>query len=244
MKKLQALAATTLLTFTASSFAQGFYVQGGGGVGILDSGLENWGFNYRLDTDINDFILLAHTENEIVGVWTAGLGYMFTDMWGLEANYTDFGSHHDSIYRNIVTNQATIRGRGNLKTEVYQVNLLGVASVPLSKNYGVNLKGKAGAVYTYRKQSVYLTELFTNPTTGTTFEKEKYDNSSIKPMVAVGLEKSFSDMFAVSLDYYAEIDTDWGTNNSAVFTAKLMPMALMEQQKSSPTTRKPAYKHS
>lgn len=222
MKKITFLASSALLAFSAASFAEGFYIQGGGGVGFINSEIDDFGLINNNVTPGRTQAAVIRPDTGVGGAWTAGLGYMFNDSFGLEANYIGYSEDSNTKTKAQFINAAGDIYKAKLQANVYQINVLGVARTPFELGMGFFVKAKAGVGYT--KQELEQT-LPTVPANITAY-KNSDDESRFHPVLSVGVEKELTDLFSLSVDYNAGIDS-LVDNSSVMATIKLNPFDVM-----------------
>jgi len=221
MNKLTFVASSALLAFSAASFAEGFYIQGGGGAGFINGNIDDYGI---VNTVANPAAQtpIIRPEAAVVGSWTAGLGYMFNDSFGLEANYVGYGKTTDTKTKTQSLGAGGVTYNAKLQSSVYQIHVMGVARTPFEVGMGFFVKAKAGVGYTKQE----LEQTFKSVPTGITGFKTTDTDSSFTPVLSVGLEKELTDMFTLSIDYNAAID-NLVENSAVLATIKINPFDVM-----------------
>lgn len=202
MRALKTLAASAALIMSTSAFAEGFYLQGGGGAGFTQSGIDKASTYVLSSTSGSPQVPLARIKQMAGGAWDIGLGYQINQMFGVEANYIDYMSITDKYNRNQYISSYTLH-KFKMTTDVWQVNALGTVRMPVKMGMDFDLKGKLGVGYVSQEQTVKNTQ----GADGITYRKGDQSEYKMSPVVGLGAEKRFSDMFSVSLDYTVATQT-------------------------------------
>jgi opacity protein-like surface antigen len=208
MNKLSLLATSTLLAFSSAAFAEGFYFQAGGGAGFVSGGINQAGIR---DSETTWMVQtpVINDSTATTGAWFVGLGYMFNKSFGLESNY--FGYSNTSTHKTQTEN--ALARRYEMSTDVYQVNLLGVARTPLEVGWGFFVKAKAGLAWTDEQQNMSASD-----NVGMiTYLKNDQSERKFSPVLGIGLENDVTDLVSISIEYLAAINNQ--VENSTVFLA-------------------------
>ncbi len=206
MNKLSILSCSTLLACSAAAFAEGFYVQGGGGAGFINGNIDTVGAHSGPAGNTP----IVVDQGTVVGSWMVGLGWMFNQSFGVEANYFGYAQATDSGSMN--PDPVTVDF--DLTTNVYQFNLLGVVRTPFEVGFGFYAKAKAGVGYSHETQEITATVFGLDPQ----YELENNQtNNKYTPVLGIGIEREMTDLVSVSIEYLAAINNE--VENSAVYLA-------------------------
>jgi opacity protein-like surface antigen len=213
MNKFACFASTTLLALSSAVFAEGFYFQGGGGAGFVSGGINQAGImpsqsSWEVMTPIID------DTSALTGEWIVGVGYMFSNSFGLEANYLGY-SNTDTDKTNTENNLVR---EYRMSTNVWQLNLMGVARTPFEIGLGFFVKAKAGLAYTDQQQDISASDNLGM----ITYLDNNQSDKKFSPVLGIGIERDMTSLVSASIEYMAAINNE--VENSAVFiTVKFNP---------------------
>lgn len=221
MKKLSYLACSVLLASSGAAFAQGFYFQGGGGVGFVNGAIDQAGYSSD-PASATTFTPIVDDKTAVSGGWIFGVGYMFNNAFGLEANYLGYSNTSDTKNQSQNFGAGATNVKYKLSTDVYQLNLMGVARTPFEVGLGFFVKAKAGLGYTSQEQTITASE----GSGAVTFLKHKQDDNQFSPVLSIGLENDVTDLISLSIEYIAAVNND--VQNSMVYASiKFNPFDVM-----------------
>lgn len=208
MNKVAFLACSSLLALTSSAFAEGFYFQGGGGAGFVNGNINQAG-SRASETSATVRTPVIDDSFATTGGWIVGLGYMFSNAFGLETNYIGYGKTNASKTETEDFNEHKYK----MSTNIWQLNLMGVARTPFEVGFGFFVKAKAGVAYTDQTQDISATD-----SSGViTFLKNNQNDKKFSPVLGIGLERDVTDLVSISIEYMAAVNNE--VENSIVFLA-------------------------